>query len=198
MKTTSVRKTPNRRKETAPELPWASLGSYAYLVEARLKQMRQMVRARLWAKDPSLWSTDQKTAKTVANRLGWLNVWSQCATMPGLIVPSSPIAHGRFHARAAAGHGRQLAVPGGAAATSSCSLDTDLAVLDSPIRRPCWTRRRSPLEKTLPGPDQVRSTIETSSFFSYFYERRKRKWARRWDEISWRSPPRLVLDEPRG
>jgi glucose-6-phosphate isomerase len=53
----------------------AALGRYQPAVEERLRALeRQRVPARLWERDPSLWTADPARQKAIKNRLGWLTV----------------------------------------------------------------------------------------------------------------------------
>lgn len=53
----------------------AALGGFERAVEERLRQMEQdRVPARLWGREPSLWTADPARHKAIKNRLGWLTV----------------------------------------------------------------------------------------------------------------------------
>ncbi|HEU5393858.1 MAG TPA: transaldolase, partial [Candidatus Methylomirabilis sp.] len=53
----------------------AALGGFERAVEERLRALeRQRVPARLWERDPSLWTADPARQKAIRNRLGWLTV----------------------------------------------------------------------------------------------------------------------------
>lgn len=179
MSTSRRKTTPSAIKTPAPILT-ASLGSYQQAVDKRLARLREAGFARrFWAKDPSLWASDAKTTRAVANRLGWLSVLESMRDDTGLI--RALIGESRF-----AGYTHALLLGmGGSSLCPDVLRQTfghqpgylDLAVLDSTDPQAVENAaRRAPLEKTLfLVSTKSGSTIETSSFFEYFYAQLERR-----------------------
>jgi glucose-6-phosphate isomerase len=156
------------------------LGNYQAAVDARLAGMTKANFARrFWEKDPTLWASDGKTARAVANRLGWLSVLESMRDDAGLIralIPESRFA-GYTHAL--------LLGMGGSSLCPEVLRQTfgrqpgylDVAVLDSTDPQAVLNAaRRAPVEKTLfLVSTKSGSTIETSSFFDYFFAQLERK-----------------------
>jgi glucose-6-phosphate isomerase len=158
----------------------ASLGAYQGAVDARLTRMsKDNFARRFWAKDPTLWAADDKTARAVANRLGWLSVIESMRDDAVLI--RALISESRF-----AGYTHALLLGmGGSSLCPEVLRQTfghqpgylDLAVLDSTDPQAVLNAaRRAPLEKTLfLVSTKSGSTIETSSFFEYFFAQIEKK-----------------------
>jgi transaldolase/glucose-6-phosphate isomerase len=158
----------------------ASLAGYEKSVAARMKAMRTAGFARrFWARDVSLWAADDKTAKAVGNRLGWLSVMESMRD-------DSSIIRALISESRAAGYTHALLLGmGGSSLCPEVLRQTfgrqpgylDLAVLDS--TDPQAVREaagRAPLERTLfLVSTKSGSTIETSSFFEYFYAQLAKK-----------------------
>lgn len=180
MKTRPSRTSSIARKDSFPGMHWAALGPYASAVAARLKEMRATRFAqRFWAKDCGLWSTDAKAAGVVANRLGWLSVLESMRDDAGLIraISTESRTAGFTHAL--------LLGMGGSSLCPEVLRQTfgpqpgypDMAVLDSTDPQAVLNAAaRAPIEKTLfLVSTKSGSTIETSSFFAYFYGQLEKK-----------------------
>ncbi len=180
MKTKPSRTSNIVRKDSLPEMPWAALGPYASAVEARLKEMKETRFAqRFWAKDYGLWSTDEKAAGVVANRLGWLSVLEPMRDDAGLIraIITESRTAGFTHAL--------LLGMGGSSLCPEVLRQTfgpqpgypDMAVLDSTDPQAVLNAAaRASIEKTLfLVSTKSGSTIETSSLFAYFYGQLEKK-----------------------
>ncbi|MBI4414470.1 MAG: transaldolase, partial [candidate division NC10 bacterium] len=112
----------------------AALGRYQRVVEERLREMeRQRVPARLWGRDPSLWTADPARQKAIKNRLGWMTVTEAMAEHRGSLAAFLEEARG-----AGLTHALLLGMGGSSLCPEVCRLTfgvapggLDLRVLDS-------------------------------------------------------------------
>ncbi|OFV98884.1 MAG: hypothetical protein A3F68_13540 [Acidobacteria bacterium RIFCSPLOWO2_12_FULL_54_10] len=176
----------------------ASLGQYQSAVRKRIARLQQQNFAqRFWAKDPTLWKRDKKSAASISNRLGWLRapetMREQCPTLAAF---AQEVRQSGFT------HALLLGMGGSSLGAEVCRQTfgvapgfLDLAVLDSTdpaqIRR---LERRAPLEKTLflarPNPAPPPRRFASTATFSKSSATRK---ARAPVEISL---PSLTLARP--
>jgi glucose-6-phosphate isomerase len=176
---TSSEKT-GQTKASKPQDFSAALGGYQQSVTARVKRLRDAKFAsRLWAKDSSLWASDEQTARTVANRLGWLSTLESMRDDAGIMraLISESRSSGFTHALLLGMGGSSLCPDVLRRTFGSNRGYLDLAVLDSTAPEAVRiATRRAMLEKTLfLVSTKSGSTIETSSFFEYFYGLLSRK-----------------------
>jgi transaldolase / glucose-6-phosphate isomerase len=152
----------------------AALGSYQRAVNSRLKKMQaENFGQRFWAKDPSLWASDERTAKDVSNRLGWLSVLESMRDDSGLMraLISESRSSGYTHALLLGMGGSSLCPEVLRQTFGHQAGYLNLAVLDSTDPEAVLNAaNRAPLEKTLfLVSTKSGTTIETSSFFEYFF-----------------------------
>ncbi|MBI3080992.1 MAG: hypothetical protein HYY89_06430, partial [candidate division NC10 bacterium] len=154
----------------------AALGRYQRVGEERLREMeRQRVSARLWERDPSLWTADPARQKAIKNRLGWMTVTEAMAEHRGSLAAFLEEARG-----AGLTHALLLGMGGSSLCPEVCRLTfgvapggLDLRVLDS--TDPAAIRARAgeaePHRTLYLVSSKSGTTAETLALFRFFEDR---------------------------
>lgn len=177
--------------KTAPPFA-ASLGAYQAQVDAALAEMDSKdIINRIWAYDHTVWRPDPEE---IANRLGWLDIavamqplytldnedsvgtaqaraWSTVGTIKGLV--DAVRAEGYTHALLLGMGGSSLAPEVFRLTYGVADGYLDLAVLDStdPGAVLHYDRQLDPAKTLYIVSTKSGGTVETLSFFKYFYNR---------------------------
>ena len=139
---------------------------------------RQRVIARLFDKDPSLWSGDTAVQKTLANRLGWLTIADVTASRTGEIQSLADQVRAEGLTRAVL-----LGMGGSSLFPEVCRFTfgvapgwVDVSVLDSTDPTAILAAQHAaPLDKTLfIVSSKSGSTTESSTLCDYFYDLMRR------------------------
>jgi glucose-6-phosphate isomerase len=160
-------------------MPSARLGSLAGAAASARDQFRaERALRRLWARDASLWKSDEKAKKIIANALGWLTVTELVRPHVGeLEALSSSVRAGGFR------HAVLLGMGGSSLCTEVMRLSDlpdpsapTMLVLDSTV--PAAVAR---IEKTVDPATTLfivasksGGTAETAAFYAYFFDVVKR------------------------
>lgn len=152
---------------------WAHLGEYQSAVNEALKEMRDnQVMRRIWAHDYTLWKPDPEE---ISNRMGWLH--SPEVMMENLFKINELVEEARADGYT---HALLLGMGGSSLAPEMFRFTfgvkegyLDLAVLDStdPGAVLFHDRRLDPTKTLYLVATKSGGTVETLSFFKYFYNR---------------------------
>lgn len=140
--------------------------------------VRQRVIARLYDKDPSLWSDDPAVQNTIANRLGWLTIADVTASRASEIdAVAQEVRTGGLTRALLLGMGGSSLFPEVCRFTFGASPGwLDVTVLDSTDPTAILAaQNRAPLEQTLfIVSSKSGSTTESSTLCDYFYDLARR------------------------
>ena len=126
---------------------------------------------RFWSKDPTLWSDDPDTPE-LSNRLGWLDLHDTMrAALPRIAEVAAEVRERSDHVVLCGMGGSSLAPDVFSAVFGSKSGFPDLIVLDSthPDAVQAVRRRIDPGRTTFVVSSKSGTTLETLSFFRYFW-----------------------------
>ncbi len=155
----------------------AQLGLLQKQIQARIKEFEQIHAVdRLYAIDPSLWTTNPEGQKEIRNREDWLYLpWTSVAEIPEIMrLREDVLAKGFTHALLLGMGGSSLApeVMSLIAASEEVQLEgLDLAILDStdPVQVQA-AYSRSPMDKTLfIVSSKSGTTSEINAYLDYFW-----------------------------
>jgi transaldolase/glucose-6-phosphate isomerase len=151
-----------------------ALGLYSEAVQTRLKELdKEMVNARIWSKDGSVWKDHGPTMVKIVNRLGWLD-FNETIDLDRLKALQAAAKDGPFRHVVLLGMGGSSLAPEVLAQTFGPQAGfPNLLVLDSTVpERVLEIERAVDVSKTLfIVASKSGSTIETDCFFRYFYEK---------------------------
>lgn len=151
----------------------AELGCYQARVDAALPELRRdRILARIWEHDYTVWNADPDE---ITNRLGWLHSPEQMqAAIPGLKALTEELrAEGYTHTLLLGMGGSSLAPEMFRKAFGVRDGYLDLAVLDSTDADAvaAWANQLDPARTLFIVSTKSGGTVETFSFFKYFYNR---------------------------
>ena len=151
----------------------ASLGEYQERVDMALRELRrERVLARIWEHDYTVWDTKPDE---ITNRLGWLHSpeQMQAAIIRLKALAEELIGEGYTHTLLLGMGGSSLAPEMFRKAFGIGEGYLDLAILDSTDARAVssWADRLDPARTLFIVSTKSGGTVETFSFFKYFYNR---------------------------
>jgi glucose-6-phosphate isomerase len=152
--------------------PAGSLGP-ALRTAAELAEQERWVE-RLWARDASLWTSDQRASESIGARLGWLDAADRFQTMTAELSAFAERAKESFTAAVLAGMGGSSLAPAlFGRVFAPAGRGVPLHVLDStdPAAVAAIDSAASPADTLYLIATKSGTTAETLSFLAYFLER---------------------------
>jgi transaldolase/glucose-6-phosphate isomerase len=151
----------------------ASLGEYREMVDAALAEMReQHIPRRVWERDHTVWNPEPTEIK---NRLGWLDIAERIiADIPEIDALFDEMRRRRYTHAVLLGMGGSSLAPQVFRQTFGVAKGgLDLSVLDStdPGAVLAMAERHDPRKTLFIVSTKSGGTVETLSFFKYFYRR---------------------------
>ena len=153
-----------------------STGSYSQAITQRLESLKRAdAAARIWRKDASLWKTEEKDQKVIANALGWLHVADKMEeNLPDLLNFAASVRAAGFRHVVHMGMGGSSLAPMVFERIFPVGRDgLPLTILDTTDPTTILRiERRLPLEKTLfIVASKSGTTAEPEAFADYFYDK---------------------------
>ncbi len=160
-------------KSAAPRQS-ASLGKYSQPVEQQLAAAeKKSIAARVWQRDPALWTGDSAHQEIVRNRLGWLRVAETMAEQVETLKSFTErvIADGFKHVLLLGMGGSSLAPEVMQYTFGIARGHPNFAVLDTtdPATVRAYLREMNPADTLYLVSSKSGTTTETLSYFKYFY-----------------------------
>ena len=168
--------------QTAVSAPRFALGDAASAYDAAVEQARTEDWAnRLFARDVSLWTNDQRVAESIANRLGWLDAPAHFAERTaGLEGFGDAVDDEGFTTAVVAGMGGSSLAPDvllGRSAPSRAIWTCDPRFDRPGVRRRDPRRPRSPSDAMLVA-SKSGTTTEPNAFMAYAWDRAEKRRSR--------------------